>query len=158
MIGIKLVGSLLILAAGGFAAFGSVNREKKRLRVLEAWIELLSYIRGQIDLYLMPMDDILSHAEQSLLRRLGVSSQTRSLRVCLERTLPDLDDESRRLLSIWIRECGSSYREEELRRCDHTLRALREQRDRLASALPARLKLTVALPLCLSLGTAILLW
>ena len=158
MIGIKLFGSILILSAGGIAAFGSISRERKRLRLLEAWIELLSHIRGQIDLYLMPMETILSLASPNLLRRLGISAPPYSLRVCLERSLPDLDAESRRLLLIWSRECGSSYRDEELKRCDHTLRELRTHRDRLSAALPSRTKLTVALPLCLSLGTAILLW
>ena len=158
MIGIKLVGSLLILAAGGFASLGCVSREKKRPCVLDAWIELLSFIRGQIDLYLMPMDGILSHVERDLLERLGVSDRPGSLRACLESALPYLDNESQRLLLIWCRECGSGYRDEELRRCDHTLQSLREHRSRLSSALPSRLKLTVARPLCLSLGTAILLW
>jgi len=158
MIAIKLAGSLLILAAGGFAAFGKAKGEQQRLGVLDAWIDLLSHVRGQIDLYLTPMDEILRSADRSILERLGVTAGSGGVRACLQASLSRLDAESRRLLLIWSRECGRSYREEELRRCDHTLRALKEHRDRLSAALPSRIKLTVALPLCLALGTAILLW
>ncbi|MBQ7347378.1 MAG: hypothetical protein IJW55_05425 [Clostridia bacterium] len=153
---LKLLGGFLILFAGGSAAIAAVRREKKKLAVLDAWIELLSYIRGQIDLYLMPMEQILSGADKALFDILG--SQAKTLTACLEASLPHLDNESRRLLTSWIKESGSTYREEELKRCDFYLASLRRRREKLAAEQPSRLKLAVALHLCLSLGTAILLW
>ena len=57
---LKFFGALLVLAVGIFAAFVSVQYEKKRLTVVDGWIDLILYIRGQIDCYLMPLDDILS--------------------------------------------------------------------------------------------------
>ena len=115
MIGVKLAGTVLILAAGGIAACGKARNERQKLGVLDAWIDLLSFVRGQIDLYLTPMDEILRTADRSILKRLGVDSACITLRACLQASLPHLDSESRRLLLIWGRECGSSYRDEELR-------------------------------------------
>lgn len=158
MIAIKLLGSLLILSAGALAGIGCVRHDKKKLNVLEAWIELLSLIRGQIDLYLMPIEDILSRADRSLLARLGNRASPHTLQELLASSRADLDEETIRRLSLWIKECGGSYRDEALKRCDDMLEALQKQREILFSALPARIKLTLALPLCLSLGTAILLW
>ena len=52
---IKLLGALLVLSVGGFSAFGTVRYEKKRILVLDGWIDLILYIRSQIDCYLTPL-------------------------------------------------------------------------------------------------------
>ena len=60
MIAYKIIGGLLILGTGGYIAL-AVNRfERRRLRVLDAYISLLYYIKGQIDCYALPVGDILS--------------------------------------------------------------------------------------------------
>ena len=158
MIGAKALGVLLILAVGAFAATVGVGREKEKLTVLDAWISLLLFVRGQIDCYLLPLDAIFRTADPSLLRAAGAGRDTDSWESLLRASLPCLGKESARLLTALIRELGSSYREEQLRRCDYYLCALEKERDRIASALPARQKLCVASCLCTAVGTAILLW
>ena len=63
---LKFLGALLIFAVGVFAAFVSVQYEKKRLSVVDGWIDLILYIRSQIDCYRMPLDDILSGGDRAL--------------------------------------------------------------------------------------------
>ena len=129
MIGIKLAGSLLILSAGAVAALGSIRREKRRVNVLEAWIELLSHIRRQIDLYLMPMEEILAHADRALLACLSHPSPPYTLKGLLAASRDDLDEETARRLSVWIGECGGSYRDKALKHCDDMLTFLQSQRE-----------------------------
>ena len=155
---IKLFGGLLVLLAGVLSAGAYARFEKKRLSVLDAWMELLLYIRGQIDCYLMPIDRILGLADRDLLRACSGGKPVSSLTDTLHGALPYLDFESRRLLSSLARELGSSYREEQLKRCDYYLQALQRQREKLEQALPNRIKLGTTVRLCVAIGTAILLW
>ncbi len=158
MLGYKLLGAALILLCGGIASLTASRKEKTKLSVLDAWLELLLHMRGQIDCYLTPQDDLLHGASVQTLRACmgkGYGDTPRSL---LARSAPYLDAESHRLLSAFIEELGSCYREEQLRRCDYYLQALRATRQKVAAELPARVKLCSALCICASVGTAILLW
>ena len=158
MIGAKALGALLILAVGAITAKAGAMREREKLTVLDAWLGLLLYVRGQIDCYLLPLDEIFRDADVELLRAASAGRKTETWDGLLRASLPHLGKESARLLTSLIRELGSSYREEQLRRCDYYLAALGKERDRIAAALPARQKLCVASCLCTALGTAILLW
>ena len=158
MLGYKLLGAALIFFCGGLASFITTQKEKKKLSVLDAWLELLLHMRGQIDCYLTPQDSLLRGApEQALRACMGKGYQDTPLSL-LARSAPYLDAESHRLLSSFIKELGNCYREEQLRRCDYYLQALRATREKIASALPARIKLCSTLCICTSIGTAILLW
>ncbi len=158
MIGAKALGALLILAVGAITAKAGAMREREKLTVLDAWLGLLLYVRGQIDCYLLPLDEIFRGADVELLRAASAGRKTETWDDLLRASLPHLGKESARLLTALIRELGSSYREEQLRRCDYYLAALEKERDRIAAALPARQKLYVASCFCTALGTAILLW
>lgn len=158
MIGAKALGVLLILAVGAVTAKAGATREREKLTVLDAWLGLLLYLRGQIDCYLLPLDEIFRGADKELLRAASAGREAETWDDLLHASLPHLGKESARLLTALMRELGSSYREEQLRRCDYYLSALEKERDRLAAALPARQKLCVASCLCTALGTAILLW
>lgn len=158
MIGIKLLGGLLMLCAGGMTAATVIRFEKRKLSVLDAWIELLLYVRGQIDCYLLPLDEILAAADKTLLHACAPSGKFDSLSALLQGALPYLEPEGRRLLSALVRELGSSYREEQIKRCDYYIHALELCREKMAEALPARLKMGTTVSLCLAIGAAILLW
>ena len=158
MIGWKLLGSLLILCAGGMLAATVRRLERRRLSVLDAWIDLLIYMRGQIDCYLLPLDEILSAADKTLLLACSPAGRTDSLAALLQGALPYLDGEGRLLLVSLVRELGSSYREEQLKRCDYYVHALQICREKVAEALPARLKIGATLSICAAISAVILLW
>ena len=158
MLYLKLLGGGLLIAAGGFSAHTVSGFEKKRLSVLDAWIDLIFYIRGKIDCYLMPLDEILSSADQELLKACMCSDPHPTLRALLDRSSVYLTEEPKRLLNAFVKEIGSSYREEQLRRCDYYIQTLRSEREKIAKELPARLRLSVSLSLCAAFAAAILLW
>lgn len=154
----KLLGGLLILAVGGVAAYGTSKYERKRLAVLDGWIDLIVYIRSQIDCYLMPLNEILQCGDRTVLDACMSPANATDLGAILDASSLYLDGERLRLLKNFVQETGSSYREEQLRRCDYYITALRTQREKIASELPARRRLCVTLCLCVACGTAILLW
>ena len=155
---LKLLGALLILSVGVFSAFVSVQYEKKRLTVVDSWIDLILYIRGQIDCYLLPIGDILSGGDRALFEACMSPSNAADLPAMLEASGIYLDGDAKHTLESFVREIGSGYREEQLKRCDFFIASLRTQRERIAAALPMRVRLCATLCICLSLATAILLW
>ena len=153
---IKLFGSLL-LALTGVILSVSVNRfEQKKLTILDAFITLLFYIKGQIDCFSLPLGEILKSAptEVSCLRAHNDDSFLDMLYNCKIY----LDAESFRLLERFGMEFGGMYREEQLRRCDYYIEALCERRRVIFEDLPARKKIGGTLCICVCIGLLIILW
>lgn len=155
---LKFLGALLIFAVGVFAAFVSVQYEKKRLSVVDGWIDLILYIRSQIDCYRMPLDDILSGGDRALFEACMSPSNAADLPAILEASGIYLDGDGKRLIESFVREIGAGYREEQIKRCDFFISSLRTQRERIAAQLPLRTRLCATLCICIALATAILLW
>ena len=155
---LKLLGALLILSVGIFSAYLSVQYEKKRLTVVDGWIDLILYIRGQIDCYLLPIGDILLGGDRALFEACMSPSNAADLPAILGASEIYLDGDAKHTLESFVREIGTGYREEQLKRCDFFIASLRTQRERIAAALPMRVRLCATLCICLSLATAILLW
>ena len=163
----KLVGSFLLLLAGGYVSVAITSFERRRLRVLDGYISLIYYIKGQIDCYAMPLGEILASADPAVIAAcLGLDMTTPLPQVPADRPLSAMVKESRlylepetdRLLTTLTGELGSTYREEQVMRCDHYLNALSEERKRLRDTLPSRLRATCTLCICCAVGAAVLLW
>ena len=151
-----LGGGIILTVAMGHAFWGT-RLEQKRLQILDAWINLISHIRLQIDCYLTPLDRILATADRTLLASIGNES-ARTPDELLKASLPYLNSDVARQLSTFLAALGTTYREEELKCCDYHLARLRDRREAMASALPARVKAKVTLTLCIAVGSVILLW
>jgi hypothetical protein len=155
---LKLCGCLFVLTSGTFGAFSLVKYQKTKLRVLDAWIDLIFFIRTQIDCYLMPIGEILQSAEPSLLSICACGKKAVSLSTLLQGAQRWLEPEAHRLLDSFIREIGSSYREEQVKRCDYYTERLSHVREKQMEALPSKTRGSAVLCICASLGVAILLW
>lgn len=155
---LKFIGCLLILAAGGGAAVLSVRTERRRLEVLDGWIDLIAYVRSRIDCFLMPQDAILASCDRRLILRCGGTLPCADFPALARAAESYLAPESRRQVGSFAEGIGSGYREEQVRACDYYIDALREIRKRQAEALPSRIRVRVALCLTAALGAAILLW
>ncbi len=157
MTALKALGALLLLGLGILSARRTVHLSYQRLSRLDAWLELILLIRAQIDCYLTPLDEILKKTDPCLLSACG-KQKADSLPALFAEAAPLLGREEHRLLECFVREIGSGYREEQLKRCDYYLDALRTRRSKLAEAQPGGIKLGVTLSLCASLFAVILLW
>lgn len=144
--------------------------EKKRLLVLDGYISLIRYIKGQIDCYAMPVEDIMAMADPSLLDACAGRSRRYipldAREVTVWRALPDmireshlyLEPESERLLHLFAAELGQTYRTEQVMRCEQYIQALGEERRKLADTSPLRVRMNSTLCFCCALGVAVLLW
>lgn len=152
----KLIGSLLLALTGIVAAVSVCRFEQKKLRVMDGFISLLFYIKGQVDCYNLPLCDILSSRPDGLLG--GDDGGCVELGTLLSHNRIYLGAEPYRLLERFCTEFGSTYRDEQLRRCDYYIDALTEQRRALSLDLPTRSRIGSALCICTAIGLAIILW
>ena len=149
---------MLLIGVGIYAAWSISHYEKKRIEVLNKWLDLIYHIRTQIDCYLTPIEQIFSELSPSLLKGLAENKRIKNPAELFKHTRIYLDGETARLLDGFAREIGSGYREEQIKRCDYYLAALESLRDRHTLQLPARLRARAALCICGAFGLAILLW
>ena len=63
----KLFGSLLLVGAGLYNALLLARYEHRRVGVLDGYLSLLRFIRGQIDCFSMPIGQILATVDPSVL-------------------------------------------------------------------------------------------
>lgn len=167
----KMIGSMVLVLASGYVALAVRHFEYRRLRVLDGYIALIYYIKGQIDCYAMPITEILSRVDPMIILdclglesakvvpfdidgsvgRLPLPTMVRESRLYLQ-------PESERLLSSFAGELGSVYRAEQVSRCDYYIGALTEERRKLYETMPARLRTCSTLCLCCAIGAVVLLW
>ncbi|MBQ9151723.1 MAG: hypothetical protein IJX72_05685 [Clostridia bacterium] len=167
----KAVGCLLLLLAGGYVSFSVRRFEHRRLRVLDGYISLIYYVKGQIDCYAMPLGEILARADPAVLSAcLGLDRPVGSpfswghtvgkppLSVMVQESHLYLAPETERLLNAFTGELGSAYRTEQVARCDYYIQALTEERRKLYETMPARLRACGVLCLCCAIGAGVRLW
>ena len=70
----KLFGSLLLVGAGLYIALLLARYEHRRVGVLDGYLSLLRFIRGQIDCFSMPIGQILATVDPSVLAACGAGS------------------------------------------------------------------------------------
>ena len=167
----KLIGTLILLLAGGYVSLAVGRFERRRLRVLDGYISLLYYIKGQIDCYAMPLPEILLHADPAMLAAClgldfgrplpplpeGLGAEP-PLPAMVRESRLYLEPESERLLTTFTGELGSALRGEQVARCEYYIQALTEERKKLSDTLPARLRVSCVLCMCCATLAAILLW
>lgn len=157
MIPLKLIGGGMILGVGIAGAILGARREKRKLAILDGWINLISYIRNQIDLYLTPLDEILQKADTAKGSHASKENAP-TLAALFGTTVGWLDEEEKRLIGEFVNGIGDGYREDQIRKCNYYLESLRSLRAARAAQLSPRIRVMLAVCLCASLGVAILLW
>lgn len=155
--GYKVIGSILLLLSGGIISVFVSGFGKTSLAVLDGFISLIFYIKGQVDCYSRPIGEILSGAPPEILERCFYFGGA-SLLNMVEKCKVYLSDESYRLLYCFASEFGSTYREEQMKRCDYYIEALTEERRIMAEDIPKRSRIYCTLAICSSLCLAIMLW
>lgn len=165
----KMLGSVILLLAGGYVSVAITRFERRRLRVLDGYLSLLYYVKGQIDCYAMPLSEILHRADPAVIAAcLGLDSDVPPplpardgdppLPAMIRESRLYLEPEAERLLTTMTGELGSIYRTEQVARCDYYITALTEERRKLNDTLPARLRTACTLCICCALGAAVMLW
>ena len=153
----KILGSLFLCTSGAFVSVYVSRFQKNRLLVLDSFISLIFYIKGQVDCFSKPIGEILLCAPKEILDNcakgvnMGLCDMVESNRIYLS-------DESFRLLYCFSSEFGSTYRDEQMKRCDYYIEALTEERKNVAEDISKKSRIYSTLAICSSLCLLIMLW
>ncbi len=158
MIWIKLIGSLFLTASSVAMAFSLYRFQRKRLEVLDGFLSLLQYIKGQVNCFARPIGEILESLPPEIALACNCRGGVDSLDELIEGCRCYLDEEPLRLLRAFSSEFGGSFREEQTRRCDYYIGALGEKRKQLEPAVMAKSRSGGALWICGVLSLLLLLW
>lgn len=158
MLMIKLTGCALIIGGGLYMAISAKRFEKRKMKQLDAFIALIVYIKGQIDCFSAPVDDILRRADPELLMDCGCVGTPTGFSGLLENCEMLQNAEVRTLLEGFADELGGSFREQQISRCDYYLERLDAQRNSQLPESKKNTKLQAVLWLCAAAGVVTVLW
>ena len=158
MLAFKLAGALLVLASGIGFAIGAARYERTRLQVHDALISLIFFIKGRIDCYAMPVEQIMLEMDKGILADCRCPGQVESIEALLPHVRSYLDPETYRVLQSFGAGLGGGFRDEQIKRCDYYIELLREKRMQLESELPARARMNGVIWILCAAGAVILLW
>ncbi len=152
----KLLGAALIMLSGSATSSLLIKQDQKKLDFADACLSLLRFFRLQIDYYCVPVSEIFSRCDPSLLSACGCTKTPESFDDFLE-TADFNCDSIENILRSFSNELGTSYREEQLKSCDYHINLLTDERNKLASESEKRKKLSRVLCLSASAALALLL-
>ena len=158
MVTLKLVGALFFCFSGIVMALSYSHFQIKKLNTIDGFISLLFYIKGQIDCFARPRNDILGGLPAEVFCACNCPRGAETLEELVEASRIYLDEEPLRLVAAFAAEFGSTFREEQLRRCDYYVSALCEERKRVFSEVRSKSRAGSALWICVSVGLIILIW
>ena len=132
--------------------------QTKKLNTIDGFTSLLFYIKGQIDCFARPRSEILATLPLDVFCACNCPRGAETLEEMVEASRIYLDEEPLRLLTSFAAEFGSTFREEQLRRCDYYISALSEERKRVFSQVESKSRAGSALWICACIGLIILIW
>ena len=153
------VSGAMVVALCGLEGARRLNKSADDdLSGVSAYLSLLRYTRTQIDLYALPVSEIFERCSRELLLSCGwraevAPSSFDELFDCCKIN----DKEAKKVIMDFCTGFGRNYREEELRRCDASVDALKRCYERLFSEMTSKKKLNFTLCLSGSLALIILL-
>ena len=151
----KVIGASMVLAAAAFYAEKILSGDKKRIDHLDAVIDLITYIKNQIDLYAMPLEKIYKSVDRDKLKRLCLDSPPKDFYEVIDNQELIFDGDIKRELSEFSSSLGKGYREMQLKLCERTLSRLGDKKKMLAESFPSRKKTVLAL--CFGVGGVVLI-
>lgn len=157
VMGMRLVGAGMILAASLWLSHLLCARERERLRVCTAYLALLRQIGRQIVCFNRPFSEICRLLDADLREACRLPPVGEDLAAMLEAAPPDLPPEAERIVFAFARELGRCYRDEQIAACDAAVAALEAETSAERRRLGERVRLIRCICLCGGLTAVILL-
>lgn len=154
MIIYKILGGALIVASSITVCVQGHRYEARRLSQIKAYIELLGYVKNQIECYLLPIDRIVAGADPVLLCRCGIDADAPCVGGAILAPVAVYGGSCLcESLERFLREFGASYSDEQVRSCERYITELAEEYKKLKEKQrgEARLRLTLLVSASLSL-------
>ena len=155
----KLLGASSIICASLIFYFYHQKNEKNKIDQLSAYIDLLEYVKQQIQHYKSPINVIFSDCDHSYLAKCSYLSKTPpvSFTDLLNNSILYLDSESIDLLYKFAQGFGALYYDEQIEFCNKYINELKSKREAYKENIARNKKICLALCLCFSVSIILLL-
>lgn len=158
MLGFKFIGAALLVVSGWQCGRMLCAREKARRDQVGKTVDLLQYIRSQINIYLQPINKILRFCDASRLASCGLRDDDISADNIESKCGNMIDEMARQAVIEYFGLAGRGDRAAELGLCDRYISALTARHRALSDEYPRRCRLIMTLCLCGTSGLALLLF
>jgi hypothetical protein len=155
MIIYKLIGSAGLVASGIWFYFIREKFQKRKELQFSAYIKLISYIKNQIECYMLPIDAIISECDIELLSECGSVNRASTLVDFLDNSTFYIDEDVIRLLYDFAEDFGLKYYNEQIKTCDRYINELNKSREVYLNQRAKDKKLSLAI--CLSISFSLIL-
>ena len=156
----KLIGSIVLVGAGVGSYLEMQKFQKKRVYQLNAFIDLIEYIKNQVECFLLPFDIILRKCDPKILSACGIECETstiKSMKELISSTVFYCDDEIVEILTGFADSFGKAYSKEQIASCEYCRSELLKKREKLLEKDSKNKKIQLALCLSISFSLIILL-
>lgn len=153
----KVIASISLILSGIWIYRIYIDYQKKKLAQLNAYITLISYIKTQIECYMMPISTIISSLSIEMLKKCGVEKTKRinNLNELLESANLIIDDDIIGLMYDFSENFGMSYMEEQIKACERVILKMITYRDEFQQKYEKDKR--VSLAICMSLTLSLIL-
>jgi len=153
----KFIGAALVVLGGWLIGDMLCRRERLRCEQAGSTVELIRYIRSQINIYLLPLDEIVLNCDQELVGSCGGKGFVVSEDGVIFQGENVIDEASRLGLMEYFERAGRGDRASEIRLCDYYISFFDGRYQQLSRECPRRCRLIMTLCLCGAAGVALLL-
>ena len=154
----KIIGASLLLISALFGALTLIYKEKRRIIQLEAFTVLIRFIYKQIEVFNLPLPEILEKADKNILKLCGWEGEEQiDFEGLLCREGLFIDSIERNMLLSFSAGLGRCYRDEQLRHCNYYLSELEKCLTGRKNDYPKKKKLIITLSICAALGLIIIM-
>lgn len=158
----KLAGSVILVAASIVYGRKKVLDERRKLRETEVLCDLVKHVGESIEHTLKPLPEIFRYYHNEVLEECGFLQEIREsgLRQAWESRsegMTGVDDNVNQQFSVFCREIGRGYRNEEVELCNLTLKRLQDECARLRNDSKNKEKLYKTIPPLMAMSVALML-
>ena len=122
MIFVKVIGASIITITALFSYSNIIKFQKKRIKQMNAFIDLIDYIKNQVECFLLPLDQILRTCDKNLLNNCGFNlkhSNYKNMKELIASANFYCEEEVIELLNQFADTFGKVYLSEQIRSCEY---------------------------------------
>lgn len=132
---------------------------KDKIKQIEGFISFVSYIKNQIECYMMAIDKILASYDSDLLKQCGFMGE--GTPISLSELMQEItfygDEEWTKVIKDFTSGFGSSYRDEQIRSCERCIKELNKAKERMSEKDIKDKKVHLAICICISFSLILIL-
>ena len=134
--------------------------QKKRIKQINAFIQLIEYIKNQIECFLLPIDVIIENCDRDLLKNCGIyksNQKTDNLKELISSVVFYCEDKATNMIMQFAENFGRNYSREQIISCEYFKKELIKIRDSMLEKDAKNKKVQLAIFLSVSFSIIILL-